>query len=247
MYPQIPNKSYQQFILCKNLLQPVILDLDFSHNYLIGIDWFSSNQLHLHQGPKSIVTSDSAPFPLHVNQISTLPQPHILVKMVSQVTIPPRMISIIPTTFNGIPKPNCHYSLLGSLIQHELLWHLLVVPLLKTFGEKLPSQLLCMIINTSSDEIALPKVGEMKPISNIGNHLKPLVIREVTYAIDSDQVDTWCTQFKNYSYNQCEPTNDWKPVQKNLILMPCAIQIHRQVLLSNAKISKETKINYMKC
>ena len=51
--------------------------LDFSHNYLIGIDWFSTNQLHLHQGPQFIVVSDPAPFPLHVNQISTLPPPYI--------------------------------------------------------------------------------------------------------------------------------------------------------------------------
>ena len=34
------RKFQQQFIVCKHLLQPFILGLDFSHNYLIGIDWF---------------------------------------------------------------------------------------------------------------------------------------------------------------------------------------------------------------
>ena len=40
--PKIPTKFN-----CKHLLQPIILGLDFSHNYLIGIDWFFTNQLHL--------------------------------------------------------------------------------------------------------------------------------------------------------------------------------------------------------
>ena len=75
---KFPHKIHKQFIVCENLFQPVILDLDLSHNYLLGINWFSSNQLLLHQGPKSIVRSDPVPFPLHVNQISILPpQPHM--------------------------------------------------------------------------------------------------------------------------------------------------------------------------
>ena len=73
------KKFQQQFTICKNLLWPVILGLDFSLKYLIGTDGFSFNQLHLHQWSKSIVISDPAPFLLHVNQISTFPQPHILI------------------------------------------------------------------------------------------------------------------------------------------------------------------------
>ena len=60
---KFPQKFHQKFNVCKNLLWPVILGLDFSHNYLIGIDSFSFNQLHLHQGLKSIVWWDPAPFP----------------------------------------------------------------------------------------------------------------------------------------------------------------------------------------
>ena len=48
------------------------------------------------------------------------------------------MIAIIPTAFNGIPKPNCHFSLIEPLIQHELQQHLLIAPVLKSFGVKLP-------------------------------------------------------------------------------------------------------------
>ena len=147
---KFPKKFQHQFMDCKNLLWLVILGLVFSHTYIIGIDWFSSNQLHLHQGPKSIVTLDPAPFPLHVNQNFTLLPPHILIKTVLQVTIPLKTIAIVPTTFNGMPKPDYHYSFMESLIPYKSQQHLFVfvVPVLKYFGKKLPVHLLCTIINT---------------------------------------------------------------------------------------------------
>ena len=44
-----PHKKFpQQFIVCEHLLCPIIFSLD----------WFSSNQLHLHQGHWSIVILD---------------------------------------------------------------------------------------------------------------------------------------------------------------------------------------------
>ena len=106
---------------------------DLSHNFLFGIDWFSTNQLHLHQGPQSIVVSDPALFPLHVNQISTLPPPHILVKTISQVTIPSRTLAIDPTTFNSKPKPDCYYNF--TEMPHKSQQNLFVVPVLKFLAQ----------------------------------------------------------------------------------------------------------------
>ena len=131
------------------------------------------------------------------------------------------------------------------LIQHELQQLLLVVPVLKIFGKKLPLHVLSTIVNTSSDQIFLPRnrhLGELKPLSNTDYPLKSLVVSEVMYAIASDQVDTQWIQSKNSSYNQCGTTNDLKPVPKTSVLKPGAIQIHRQVHLSNAKLLKETEI-----
>ena len=68
--------------------------------------------------------------------------------------------------------------MIESLIQHELQQHILVVPVLKFFGEKLPLQLLCTIVNTSPDEIVMPKhrhLGEMKPL-NAENPVEPVTI-----------------------------------------------------------------------
>ena len=39
---EFPRKSQHQFIVYKHLLRPIILGLDFLHNYQIGIDWFST-------------------------------------------------------------------------------------------------------------------------------------------------------------------------------------------------------------
>ena len=82
------------------------------------------------------------------------------------------------------------------LIQHELQQHLLLVPVLKMFGEKLPLGLLCTIVSTSPDEIFLPRhrcLGEMKPLSTADDPIEPLMIHEVRYTIDSDQVSTQST------------------------------------------------------
>ena len=148
---EFPKKFQPQFIVCKHLLWPIILGLDISHNYLIGIDWFSTKQLHLHQGPWSIVVSDPTPFPLHINQISILPPPHLLVKTTSQIKEPSRTLGIIPTTLTSTPKPD----LTGT--QSSSKHNLFIVPLLKIFHTILPVHLLCTIINTSPDQIILPK------------------------------------------------------------------------------------------
>ena len=47
---KFPKTFQQQFIVCEHLLCPIVLGLDFLHNCLIGIDWFSTNELHLYQG-----------------------------------------------------------------------------------------------------------------------------------------------------------------------------------------------------
>ena len=113
--------------------------------------------MHLHQGPKSIVISDPVPFPLHVNQMSTLPAPHILVKTVSQVTLPPRTLAIVPASFNSIPKPDSHYSFMEPSVLYKAQQNLFVVPVFKVFGKKLPVCLLCTIINIIPNDVFLPK------------------------------------------------------------------------------------------
>ena len=84
-----------------------------------------------------MLTSDPAPFPLHVSQISMLLSPHIVIKTVSQVTTPPRMIAIVPSAFNDMPTPDCHYSFMEPLAPHKSQQNVLVVPVFKIFGEKL--------------------------------------------------------------------------------------------------------------
>ena len=134
------------------------------------------------------------------------------------------------------------------LAPHKSQQHLLV-PVLRIFSEKLPVHLLCILINTSSDDIVLPKnlhLGEKKLLSSTDDPLKPLVVNEVTYAIDPNHVDTQWMQSDNFSYNQCRTSYNSKPVPKTSILMPGTVQIQRQVLLSDAKIFKETKIELYK-
>ena len=85
--------------------------------------------------------------------------------------------------------------------------NLFVVPVLKILGQTLPVCILCTIINTSSDGIVLPKkhhLGEMKLLSSIADPLKPSAVNEVTYDIDSNNVDAQWMQPDSSPYNQCK-------------------------------------------
>ena len=90
--------------------------------------------------------------------MSTSPPMHILVKTVSQVTIPARMLAIVPATFNSIPKPDFNYNIIEMSVLYTSQQTIFVVSLLKFFGAKLPVCLLCTMINTSLDDVILPKL-----------------------------------------------------------------------------------------
>ena len=138
--------------------------------------------------------------------------------------------------------------MIDSLVQHELQQYF-IVPVLKIFGEKLPLQSLWTTVNTSADEIVLPKhrhLGKMKLLSTSHDPVEPMTINEVTYAIDSDQVNIQFTQTQTSSSHQSESTNDSKPVTITSILMPGAIHTYRQVPYLIAKISRQNT-NYLRC
>ena len=44
-------------IVCKHHLCPVILDLDFDQEFMVGIDWNNQGQIHLHQDHKPLTYS----------------------------------------------------------------------------------------------------------------------------------------------------------------------------------------------
>ena len=95
--------------------------------------------------------------------------------------------------------------------------HLLVVQVFKIYGEKLPLQLLCTIVNTGPGIIFIPKhrnLGEMKPLNTYDDQVESLMVNEITYKIDSDQVNTKPTQTQKSHCTQSESTNDPKPVPK---------------------------------
>ena len=100
------------------------------------------------------------------------------------------MLKIVPTNFNSKPKPNSYYSF--TEMSHKSEQNLLAVPVLKLFGAKLPVHLLCTVINTSPDDVTLPKnqhIGEMKPLSNRDDSWHSPSVNEVTHDTSSNHID----------------------------------------------------------
>ena len=81
----------------------------------------------------------------------------------------------------------------------------------------------------------------MKLLSNSDDYLNPSAVNEVTHDINSDHADAQWTQPNSYPYTPCKiHCNSW-PVPKMSVLMLTNVQIHRQLLLNDAKIANETK------
>ena len=88
--------------------------------------------------------------------------------------------------------------------------------------------------------------GEMKLLSNTDDSWHPLSVSEVTHGISSDHVDAQCPQPDSYPSTSCKiHSNSWT-IPETSVLMPSNLQLYRQALLSNTKISKETKITLYK-
>ena len=83
--------------------------------------------------------------------------------------------------------------------------------------------------------------GEMKPLSNTDDPLNPSAVNEVTHDISCNHVDSQQTQPDSYPSTSSKIHRNFWYIPKSLVLMLCNFQIHRQVPLSDAKISKETK------
>ena len=114
----------------------------------------------------------------------------MLVKTISQVTIPAGTLAIVPTIFNNTPKPNCYYSFT------EISWkpqqNLFVAPGLNFFGKKLPLHLLYTIINTRPNDVILPRnqnIGEIITLNNGDDSWYPPSVNEVTHDISSDYIN----------------------------------------------------------
>ena len=82
----------------------------------------------------------------------------------------------------------------------------------------------------------------MKLFSNCDNPWHPPPVNEVTHDISSDHINTQYPQPDNYPSTSCKIQSNLQPIPETSVLMPSNLQTHRQVPLSNAKISKETKV-----
>ena len=81
----------------------------------------------------------------------------------------------------------------------------------------------------------------MKLLSSTDDSLNPSAVNKVTHDIDPHHVDAQWMQPNCPPSNHCKICSNSRPVLKTSVLMPRNVQIHWQVPLNDAKISKETK------
>ena len=116
---------------------------------------YTDNNTRNHCNGHNLSKIYNCPFPpVNWTILLNYKKPH---KTISQVTIPPRMLKVVPATFNSIPKPDCFYNFIEMSVLHKSQQNLFDVPVLKIFCTKLPVHLFCTIISASSDDVILVK------------------------------------------------------------------------------------------
>ena len=144
-------------------------------------------------------------------------------------SIPARTLAIVPTIFTSPPKMNCYYDLSGT--QSITGQDLFVVPLLKIISKKLPTQLLCTIINMGPDHIKIPKnrhIDNLTPLNHTYTTTKTAFMNEITHIVKPNTIkfdwllhnDEMCTPNKHHK--------DQFPLVCTLI-QPSELDVHCQV------------------
>ena len=142
---------------------------------------------------------------------------------------------MVPTIFNNTPKLNCYYTF--TEISYQPQQNLFVVPVIKILGKNY-HYILCMIINTSPDNVILPKhwyIGKMILLNNSDDSWHPPSVSEVTHNISLDHIDVQYPKMHSFSQTSCKIHSNLRPIPETLLLMPSNLQVHRQAPLNNAK------------
>ena len=68
----------------------------------------------------------------------------------------------------------------------------------------------------------------------------------MTHDISLDHIDVQCPKMHSFSQTPWKVHSELQPIPEISVLMPNNLQVHRQVLFSNARLSGETKDPFYK-
>ena len=208
------QKEYKNdFVVCKNLIRPCILGIDFLKKHGIFAGWTQTGKFKLISHQEFLVES------LEV----LMKGPMIHNKQ--GIEIPQRSLAMIKTSIDTRewPKDQVFEVKPNSLLTNELP-NLIIVPMMHIIHGEKPNCIPLVLINLNDDEKIFLRKGEI-----LGN-LEPSSI-EINEIVKED----WPKEDAEGKENETIP------LEKKFITSPAKVNTHRKMQLQAAEVAKKYK------
>ena len=225
----VGDKTYQvEFIVCRNLIKPAILGLDFLRQNRIGTTWTPNGTFALQRGEELLVESIEVCFG------DTMPK----ISAYKHYTIPARSIVIVNAkanmqlqdqgrVFEVTATPGFNY-------KHP---SLATLPILHKTDLETRENVPYLLINLSTEDEEIEKGEEMANVKLCHYQLqekdKESLSEEEIGFIGEEKV-----------FEQYDLINEAEEVEKKFITSPAQVESQRRVKLQDAQVSKENKENF---
>ena len=225
----VGNKQYQiEFIVCKNLIRPAILGLDFLRQNRIGTTWTPNGTFALQRGEEILVESIEVCFKNSLPKISAY----------RHYTVPARSIMIVNA------KTNMQLQDQGRVFEvtatPEFIYKhpgIATLPILHKTDLETRENVPYLLINLSMEDEEINKGEEMADMNLCPYQLQEkdeenLTEEEINF-IEDEKV-----------FEQYDLINESDNVEKKFITSPAQVETQRKVKLQDAQVTEKDKQNF---
>ena len=225
----VGNKQYQiEFIVCRNLIRPAILGLDFLRQNRIGTTWTPNGTFALQRGEELLVESIEVCFKNSLPKISAY----------RHYTVPARSIMIVNA------KVNMQLQDQGRVFEvtatPEFIYKhpgIATLPILHKTDLETRENVPYLLINLSMEDEEIDKGEEMADMNLCPYQLQEkgeesLTEEEINF-IEDEKV-----------FEQYDLINESDNVEKKFITSPAQVESQRRVKLQDAQVTEKDKQNF---
>ena len=223
------GKQYQiEFIVCKNLIRPAILGLDFLRQNRIGTTWTPNGTFALQRGEELLVESIEVCFKDTSPTISAY----------RHYTVPARSIMIVNAKANMQLQDQGRVfevtATPGFAYKHP---NIATLPVLHKTDQETRENVPYLLINLSMNDEKIEKGEEMADMKLCSYQLQ-----------EKDETDYTEEEINFINdekvFEQHDLINEKEDVEKKFITSPAQVESQRKVKLQDAQVTEEDKTNF---
>ena len=213
------RKFRMDFLVCKHVVRPCYLGLDFLRKYKIGLGWSPSGKFRLQFKQQVLIESIDT----HITG------PQMLTK--ADIQIQPRTLMVLDVQMDlAQTTPGLIYDVMPNTILKDNNPNLVTIPMLHNVESLEAHCVPFLVVNLAQNGIFLPK-GQMM------GHLEPTSVSVEELTTD--------TSFQGVQTPEEILKDEEIPLEKKFITSPADVERHRKVILPDAEVSEEFREQFV--